>query len=55
MDAPRPQGRETTHHHIGGDFNRRPLFDDKVVSADNTKYSDGKKNEWLRTATNYCA
>ena len=51
MESPRPQSQAHMHHHIGGDSGRRSLFDDKIASAENMKYTGAKKKEWLRTTT----
>ena len=52
-EAPRPPAQAAPHHHIGCVVARRSLFDDQIASANNMKYTDAKKREWLRTTTNY--
>ena len=44
-----------THHYIGEPRTggRRSLFDDKIAAAEHMRFSDGKKEEWLKTTTNY--
>ena len=44
-----------SHHYIGEQQTGgwRSLFDDTIAVAEHMRYSDGKKEEWLKTTTNY--
>ena len=50
--APSTDGQS---HYIGEPHgsSRRSLIDDKIAAADYMRYSDGKKEEWLKTTTNH--